>query len=115
MVILLIVALDLSPFIALAAWGYSSTLGWIGLASASWAILLSVVVARSFGTSPSYAIPVPLNTILMGLVALRVVLGGGRSGRIEWRGNTYEIDELQQGGVVRFSKQDDRNATGEDS
>ncbi|MDG2200674.1 MAG: glycosyltransferase family 2 protein [Phycisphaerales bacterium] len=113
LLVLIVAGLDLSPFIALSVGVLSTPIGWIGIGFSAWAVLLSGLVARRFGTSVAMAVMVPLNTILATLVALRVVLGGGRGGQIQWRGNTYEVADLQRGAMVLFTSVDDRNATGE--
>ncbi|MAB82103.1 MAG: hypothetical protein CMJ24_01545 [Phycisphaerae bacterium] len=111
--VLLLAVLDLSPFIALAAWGLSDVVGWIGLAASSWVLLLSVLVSTRFGTSRLFALAAPLNTILLALVGLRIVFGGARDGRITWRGNEYDVADLRRGERVRFSREGSDNATGE--
>lgn len=99
--VLLVTFLDLSPFLAIGAWGFSSFIGWIGLYFSLWAMFLSIVLARRFGTNAFFAALVPLNTVLMALVALHVVFRGGQGDTIQWRGTTYNMNELRQGERVR--------------
>jgi hypothetical protein len=99
--VLLVTFLDLSPFLAIGAWGFSSFIGWIGLYFSLWAMFLSIVLARRFGTNAFFAALVPLNTVLMALVALHVVFRGGQGDTIQWRGTTYHMNELRQGERVR--------------
>jgi len=113
LLVLIVAGLDLSPFIALVGGIVVAPVGWIGIGFSAWAVLLSAIVARRFGTSAAIAVMVPLNTLLATMVALRVVLRGGRHGRIQWRGTTYEVADLQQGSVVRFTGDGIRNETGE--
>lgn len=107
--VVLLTLLDLSPFLALLASLVWPGIAWVALPAAVWVLLLSLAVAIRFGTNPIFAALVPINTVFAGCVALRVVLFGGRDGRITWRGNKYEVDALRDGERIGFS----RDATGE--
>ncbi|HBZ97869.1 MAG TPA: hypothetical protein DEO57_08490 [Phycisphaerales bacterium] len=109
LVVLLLTALDLAPFLALSIAWFMPGFAWIAVISAAWVVGLSVAVAVRFGTSPLFAILVPLNTVLAGLVGMRIMLRSARDGRIDWRGNEYTVEALQAGQRISF----ERNETGE--
>ncbi|MEE2719214.1 MAG: glycosyltransferase family 2 protein [Planctomycetota bacterium] len=109
LVVLLLAVLDLTPFVALAIAWFIPGFAWIGILLSVWVTGLSVAVAVRFGTNPLFAVLVPLNTVLAGLVGMRIMLRSARDGRIAWRGNEYEVDALQAGQRISF----ERNETGE--
>ncbi len=107
--VLLLAVLDLSPFLALCIAWFMPGFAWIGIMLSVWVVGLSVAVAARFGTSPFFAILAPLNTVLAGLVGMRIMLRSARDGRIAWRGNEYTVEALQAGQRISF----ERNETGE--
>ena len=100
--IMLLLFVQVAPFICLLAWPWSSLLGWLGLGTSLWLVGFTVALAHRFGFPKLPASLVPIGSVLCALVAVRAALVGGRGGSIQWRGTTYEIDALREGERVRL-------------
>lgn len=81
------------PFVA--AVGAEGAVRWVNAAAAAVLAVTYADNARFYGHSPWHGPLLPLTSLLMAFIGWRSALKALATGRIEWRGTSYSLDELR--------------------
>lgn len=95
-----VTALDIGPFI-LAGW-FPHPAAWLALATAAFAVFLSVVLASWFALSARWALLSPIGSVVCLLVVGRSIVLACVRGGVRWRGDTHSLQSTAAGERVRF-------------
>ncbi|MFW6193218.1 MAG: glycosyltransferase [Gemmatimonadota bacterium] len=83
------------PFVAAA--GAEGAVRWVNAATAAVLAAIYADNARFYGHNPWHGPLLPATALLMAFIAWRSALKAVVTGRIEWRGTAYPLDELREG------------------